>query len=105
MESLNLIDAGLDGSVVFELHVTPNFSNLNGTPIHRSTTSKHSAYMFTLWCRCNARRRRRRNLRHGHNLRTLSRRQARILGVRVSYPLPLVSYSALLTFPSDSWAA
>ncbi|ORY17619.1 thioesterase family protein-like protein [Clohesyomyces aquaticus] len=29
MKSLKLVDAGLDGSVVFELHVSPNFSNLN----------------------------------------------------------------------------
>lgn len=29
MESLQIIDAGTDGSVSFELHVSPNFSNLN----------------------------------------------------------------------------
>jgi hypothetical protein len=35
MENLKLVDAGLDGSVVYELFIAPNFSNLNGT-IHSS---------------------------------------------------------------------
>jgi acyl-coenzyme A thioesterase 13 len=29
MENLKLVDAGLDGSVVYEFYVAPNFSNLN----------------------------------------------------------------------------
>ena len=31
MEGMELVDAGLDGSVVYEMTITPNFSNLNGT--------------------------------------------------------------------------
>jgi hypothetical protein len=30
MENLKIVDAGLDGSVVYELFIAPNFSNLNG---------------------------------------------------------------------------
>jgi acyl-coenzyme A thioesterase 13 len=29
MESLKLVDAGIDGSVTYEMTITPNFSNLN----------------------------------------------------------------------------
>jgi hypothetical protein len=29
MENLKIVDAGIDGSVTFELNVSPNFSNLN----------------------------------------------------------------------------
>ncbi|CAO2649395.1 Nn.00g067800.m01.CDS01 [Neocucurbitaria sp. VM-36] len=29
MEHLKIVDAGLDGSVAYELHIAPNFSNLN----------------------------------------------------------------------------
>lgn len=29
MENMKLVDAGLDGSVSFELTILPNFSNLN----------------------------------------------------------------------------
>lgn len=29
MENLKLVDAGLDGSVTYDLYITPNFSNLN----------------------------------------------------------------------------
>lgn len=29
MENLKIVDAGMDGSVSFELNVSPNFSNLN----------------------------------------------------------------------------
>jgi acyl-coenzyme A thioesterase PaaI-like protein len=33
MNGLKLIDAGLDGSVVWELHIAPSFSNLNSQPL------------------------------------------------------------------------
>ncbi|KAF1998939.1 thioesterase family protein-like protein [Amniculicola lignicola CBS 123094] len=29
MENLKIVDAGMDGSVVYDLHISPNFSNLN----------------------------------------------------------------------------
>lgn len=31
MENLKIVDAGLDGSVAYELYIAPNFSNLNST--------------------------------------------------------------------------
>jgi acyl-coenzyme A thioesterase 13 len=31
MENLRLVDAGLEGSVAYEMTITPNFSNLNST--------------------------------------------------------------------------
>jgi acyl-coenzyme A thioesterase 13 len=31
MENLKLVDAGLEGSVAYEMTITPNFSNLNST--------------------------------------------------------------------------
>lgn len=34
MKGLKLIDAGLDGSVVFELYISSDMSNLNGTEFH-----------------------------------------------------------------------
>jgi acyl-coenzyme A thioesterase 13 len=43
MESMKLVDAGLDGSVVYEMTITPNFSNLNSTvptfPLARQANS------------------------------------------------------------------
>jgi acyl-coenzyme A thioesterase 13 len=39
MENLKLVDAGLDGSVVYEFYIAPNFSNLNGSrPNSHSST-------------------------------------------------------------------
>ena len=35
MENLKLVDAGLDGSTTFELHMAPSMSNLNGTFLRR----------------------------------------------------------------------
>lgn len=29
MENMQIVDAGLDGSVAYEMTITPNFSNLN----------------------------------------------------------------------------
>jgi acyl-coenzyme A thioesterase 13 len=34
MDSLKLVDAGMDGSVAFEMTIGPNFSNLNSTNLH-----------------------------------------------------------------------
>lgn len=31
MENLKLVDAGLDGSVSYDMYISPNLSNLNGT--------------------------------------------------------------------------
>jgi|TARA_R110002003_G_scaffold2545_3_gene24451 hypothetical protein len=31
MENMKLVDARLDGSVVYEMTIAPNFSNLNST--------------------------------------------------------------------------
>jgi hypothetical protein len=31
MENMKLIDASLDGTVTYEMTITPNFSNLNST--------------------------------------------------------------------------
>jgi hypothetical protein len=49
MKNLKIVDAGLDGSVVFELNMSKNFSNLNGTYVPRSlpytpTTPAKSEY-------------------------------------------------------------
>lgn len=37
MHALKLVDAGLDGSVVYELHMAPCFSNINSTPTAHDT--------------------------------------------------------------------
>lgn len=33
MDNLKIVDAGPEGSVAFELYISPNFSNLNGTVV------------------------------------------------------------------------
>lgn len=33
MENLKIVDAGMDGSVSYELYISPNFSNLNSMPL------------------------------------------------------------------------
>jgi acyl-coenzyme A thioesterase 13 len=32
MNNLKLVDAGMDGSVVYEMFIAPSFSNLNSKP-------------------------------------------------------------------------
>jgi acyl-coenzyme A thioesterase 13 len=40
MESMKLVDAGIDGSVAFEMTIVPNFSNLNSTNLHLQSYTK-----------------------------------------------------------------